>query len=69
MILLQKAHGIINVVSLEKCKRDKYFAFVVYHNMAACFQRMSSLDECAESLMTSLDNIGDYKNLSERSIA
>lgn len=37
LILLQKAQGIIQVVSLEKCKRDKFFAFVVFHNMAACF--------------------------------
>ncbi len=69
MILLQKAQGIINVVSLEKCKRDKLFAFVVYHNMAACYQRLSSLDECALSLDDALKSLGNYSNLTEWSIA
>lgn len=69
LILLQKAHGIINVVSLDKCKRDKYFAFVIFHNMAACFQRMSSLEECAVALEDCLKNIGDYSSLNERSIS
>ena len=69
LILLQKAHGIINVVSLDKCARDKYFAFVVFHNMAACYQRMSSLEDCAVALEDALRNIGDYSSLSDRSIA
>lgn len=34
LILLQKAHGIINVISIENCKRDKYFGYIIFVNMA-----------------------------------
>jgi len=34
LILLQKAHGIINVISIEHCKRDKYFGYIIFVNMA-----------------------------------
>lgn len=45
LILFQKAHGIINVISLDHCRRDQHTAFVIFHNMAACYQRMNSLEE------------------------
>jgi len=34
LILLQKAHGIINVISIDNCSRDKYFGYVIFVNMA-----------------------------------
>ena len=37
--------------------------------MAACYQRMSSLEDCAEMLESCLKNMGDYASLNERSIA
>ncbi len=37
--------------------------------MGACYQRMSSLEECALSLEDCLKNIGDYSSLKDRSIS
>lgn len=45
LVLFQKAHGIINVISLDHCRRDQHLGFIIFHNMAACYQRMNSLEE------------------------
>ena len=36
-VLLQKTESVLEVVNLEHSKRDKYFAYITYHNMAMCF--------------------------------
>lgn len=69
LILLEKAHGIINVISLENCKRDQYIAFAIFQNMAVCFQKMSQLDECSIALENALTYLGDYSSLKDQSIA
>ena len=42
LTLLQKAQGIINVISLDRCRRDKLLAFIVFHNHACCYQKYRS---------------------------
>ena len=37
LILLQKTEGVLEVVSLEGCSRDKYVSFITYNNMSMCF--------------------------------
>ena len=37
LILMQKAHGIMNVISLNNCSKDGYFGFIVFVNMAVCY--------------------------------
>ena len=65
LILLQKANGIINVVSLQSTSLDSMLGFYIYHNMAACYQKMSTLEECALSLHQCLLFMGDYSSLSD----
>ena len=37
VVLLQKANGIINVVSIDHTIQDQLMGFIVFHNMAACY--------------------------------
>lgn len=39
LILLQKTENVLEVVSLESSKRDKYIAYTTFHNMAMCYQK------------------------------
>ncbi len=39
LILLQKTENVLEVVSLEQSKRDKYIAYTTFHNMAMCYQK------------------------------
>ena len=39
LFLLKKAHGLIDVTDLRNCKRDQFNFFVVFHNMAVCYQK------------------------------
>lgn len=68
LVLFQKAHGIINVISLDHCRRDQHIAFVIFHNMAACYQRMNSLDECSVAIDNALLYLGDYRSLKNQSV-
>ena len=45
-VLLQKTESVLEVVNLDHSKRDKYFAYITYHNMAMCFQKLGMLEEC-----------------------
>lgn len=45
-VLLQKTESVLEVVNLEHSKRDRYFAYITYHNMAMCFQKLGMLEEC-----------------------
>ena len=38
--LLQKAYGIMDVIDFKSCRRDKFHLFVMFHNMALCYQKM-----------------------------
>lgn len=45
--LLQKAYGIMDAIDFTTCRRDMYHLFVMFHNMALCYQKMQMLEECA----------------------
>jgi hypothetical protein len=36
-VLLQKTESILEVVNLSLSRRDRYYAFLTYHNMSMCF--------------------------------
>jgi hypothetical protein len=53
-VLLQKTESVLEVVNLEHSKRDRYFAFITFLNMAMCFQKLGMLDECIIYIRESL---------------
>ena len=55
LLLLQKAHGVLDVVDLTRSKRDKYIALQVFYNMAMCYQKLGQLEECSLCLETCLE--------------
>ena len=68
--MLQKAYGIMDVIDFKACRRDKFHLFVMFHNMALCYQKMQMLEECASCIDQALDNLTmDTINLEERSIS
>lgn len=50
LTLLQKSHGILEVINLDQNKRDKNLAVITFQNMAMCYQRQGMLEECAACL-------------------
>jgi hypothetical protein len=38
--LLQKAYGIMDAIDFTHCRRDLYHLFIMFHNMALCYQKM-----------------------------
>lgn len=54
LTLLQKSHGILEVMNLEQNKRDKNMALITFQNMAMCYQRQNMLEECAACLTSCL---------------
>ena len=70
LLLLQKAHGVLDVVDLSQSSRDQYIALQLFHNMAMCYQKQGQLEECALCLETTLDHLGtDYASIKDQSIA
>eukprot|EP00347_Sterkiella_histriomuscorum_P010654 403375442 len=68
--LLQKAYGIMDVVDFDLCRRDRFHLFILFHNMALCYQKMQMLDECAQCIEQSLEYLPmDQFNLQEKSIS
>ena len=70
-VLLQKTESVLEVVNLEHSKRDKYFAYITYHNMAMCFQKLGMLEECIiylKETISVLDKPNFFKdvNISQR---
>ena len=37
LLLLQKAHGVLDVVDLSNCRRDQMIALEIFLNMALCY--------------------------------
>ena len=63
--LLQKTEGVLEVVSLDGCARDRYISFITYNNMSMCYQKLNALEECIFYLKQSIEIISDtnfYKN-------
>jgi hypothetical protein len=40
----------MDVVDFNLCRRDKFHLFILFHNMALCYQKMQMLDECAQCI-------------------
>ncbi|CAI2377629.1 unnamed protein product [Moneuplotes crassus] len=55
LTLLQKSHGILEVISLDQNRRDRNMAVVTFQNMAMCYQRQGMLEECASCLNSCLE--------------
>lgn len=53
--LLQKAYGIMDVIDFKACRRDKFHLFIMFHNMALCYQKMQMLEECASCIDQALE--------------
>lgn len=47
----------MDVVDFTKCRRDKYQLFVMFHNMALCYQKMMMLEECASCIDQALEQL------------
>ena len=63
LILLQKAEGVLEVVNVESCIRDKYIAFITSNNMSMCFQKLGMLDECNTYLKQCIEMLKDERFL------
>lgn len=66
-VLLQKTESVLEVVNLEHSKRDRYFAYITYLNMAMCFQKLGMLEECIIYLKETIQVIekpGFFKDVS-----
>ena len=48
--LLQKAYGIMDAIDFTSCRRDLFHLFIMFHNMALCYQKMQMLEECAQCI-------------------
>ena len=55
--LLQKAYGIMDVIDFNVCRRDRFHIFILFHNMALCYQKMQMLEECASCIEQTFDNL------------
>ena len=40
LTLLQKGHGVLDVVDVTKNDRDQAHALILFYNMAVCYQKM-----------------------------
>ena len=61
LLLLQKAHGVLDVVDLSGSKRDQFIALQLFHNMAMCYQKLGILEECSICLEACIDHLeSDY---------
>ncbi|CDW85759.1 UNKNOWN [Stylonychia lemnae] len=72
LLLLQKAHGVLDVVDLSNCKRDQMIALEIFLNMALCYQKLGQLEECSLCLETCIEHLsaGDYlQQLKNQSLA
>lgn len=68
--LLQKAYGIMDAIDFSSCRRDMYHSFVMFHNMALCYQKMQMLDECSQCIEQAFEQLPLHLlNLEEKSIS
>ena len=68
--LLQKAYGIMDAIDFTACRRDRYHLFIMFHNMALCYQKMQMLEECASCIDQALEQLPyDSISLDEKSIS
>ena len=56
----------MDVIDFKACRRDKYHLFIMFHNMALCYQKMQMLEECASCIDQALEQLPvDGINLEE----
>jgi hypothetical protein len=68
--LLQKAYGIMDAIDFSGCRRDRFHLYIMFHNMALCYQKMQMLEECAQCIEHALEHMPmELINLDERSIS
>ena len=54
----------------KSCRRDQFHLFILFHNMALCYQKMSLLEECAQCIEYAFENLPlSSINLEEKSIS
>ena len=57
-------------IDLTICKRDVYHVFIMFHNMALCYQKMQMLEECAQCIEHAFEHMPmELLNLEEKSIS
>lgn len=62
----------MDVVDFSLCRRDKFHLFILFHNMALCYQKMQMLEECAQCIEQALEYLTSKDsqfNLQEKSIS
>jgi len=47
----------MDVVDFNLCRRDRLNLFILFHNMALCYQKMQLLEECASCIEQAFDNM------------
>ena len=52
LTLLQKAHGVLDVVDLQSGRRDEAHPLALFYNMGLCYQKLGQLEECSLCLET-----------------
>lgn len=61
LALLQKAHGVLDVVDLAKNWRDEAHALCLFYNMGLCYQKLGQLEECSLCLETCFDYLANQQ--------
>lgn len=60
----------MDAIDFSVCRRDLYHLFIMFHNMALCYQKMQMLEECAQCIEHSLEHLPiNMLNLEEKSIS
>jgi hypothetical protein len=60
----------MDAIDLTVCKRDVYHVFIMFHNMALCYQKMQLLEECAQCIEHAFEHMPiALLNLEEKSIS
>ena len=54
----------------SSCRRDQFHLFILFHNMALCYQKMNMLEEAAQCIEYAFENLPISSiNLEEKSIS
>jgi hypothetical protein len=60
----------MDAIDFTNCKRDIYHLFIMFHNMALCYQKMQLLEECAQCIEHAFEHLPiSLINLEEKSIS
>ena len=68
-VLLQKNESILEVLNLQHSRRDRFYAFITYHNMALCFQKLGMLEECKTYMQETINLMEGKDFFSDKTIA